>query len=417
MNTQPSKGPPKKALFLAQPFGTLVGKGKPFKTLWDLCKWAANEAGFNAVTLPAGDAFMDIGKVLSSDAYGSDMMAKYAKCGTPALRFEMHTLGQQMLMHPSDFERYKGFGADFGLGANATVSDYETTAEARALEVVQASAKLGFREVVDFSGNRGWVGALYPWSAYPKEWRLYILLLVLLKHRRVLAECAKFGIMRCLELHPMEDINSPLLLYMLRELAKVVAPETVPAIKALADASHPGIAGDEADVHFEFMDEENLIGADHLKDMEDAASFLAPTSLVRRAGSRRGDFFKLWSNSPARFCTFGTGKTKWEKIIPIFLKLHEQWPNGFPFVVEAECSKFTDMRQALKIASANVDRAIAGKPLDAGSGVVPKQGEDNWEQFCTSDTPPTTLLRMSPAEIAGVQRLKERLTPALLELV
>jgi len=215
---KPAKSAPRVCLFLAQPAGTLIGPGKPFTNVWDLCKWAKNECGYEGVTAPAGLPFVDIDEVLRSDSYGPDILAKYKDCGTPLRRLEMHVVGQRMLMHPANMIRYKMFAPDWI--PNGSVQEQEALAEKQALNIVSASAKLGFKEIVDFSGNRGWTAAKYPWSAYPLQWCLFILLLLIHKHRKVLATCAECGIKRGFELHPEEDLNSPLLLYLFRELAK-----------------------------------------------------------------------------------------------------------------------------------------------------------------------------------------------------
>jgi sugar phosphate isomerase/epimerase len=397
---------PKVALFLAQPNGALVGEGKPFSNLKDLCRWAHKECGYEGVTAPACLPFVDIDSVLKSDSYPDDLLAGYEAFGTPLLRLEMHTVGQRMLLHPAELARFSMF-AGGNLAPTATFREHEAAAEAEALKIVEASAKLGFKHLVDFSGNRGWTAAKYPWSAYPEKWRLYILLLALAKHRRVLARCAELGIARGFELHPGEDINSPLLLFLLRELAKQVAPETVPAIAANADASHPTLAGDDAARHFRFLHKEGLLQMCHLKDGERGESFLAEDSLELRAGSLRGDFAPRWSESWRRFCTFGTGMADWDTIIPILLQA------GVDFVVEGECSRFPNMMQALKIGAENARNAINGEPFIQEIEVEEPVG-GNWESFCAGPVPAAELLCMDAEETKAVEELRERLSPDIL---
>lgn len=260
----PPKAPPKIALFLAQPAGTLVGKGKPFKNIWELCRWAHDECGYEAVTAPACSPFIDIDLAVENSGYCASILGAYARCGTPLLRLEMHTLGQLQFLHPASVPRYAMFSD--GVPSTADFRAHEAAAEAKRMKVVEASAKLRFKHIVDFSGNRGWTAAKYPWTAYPSEWRLTILLLALAKHRRVLARCAELGIKLGFELHPEEDINSPFLLWLMRELAKAVAPETVPAIAANWDGSHPTLAGDSALSHLRFLRKEDLLWMIHLKE-------------------------------------------------------------------------------------------------------------------------------------------------------
>jgi sugar phosphate isomerase/epimerase len=409
-----TKKSPRIVLFLAQPGGALVGKDKPFKDILELCKWAHNECGFEGVSAPACMPFIDIDSVLNSAEYPDVIRSDYACAGTPLVRLEMHTVGQRMLLHPASLPRYKMFTSD--LGQEATFREYETAAETEALMIVNASAKLGFKHLVDFSGNRGWTAAKYPWSAYPAEWRLKILLLLLAKHRKVLARCAELGIVRGFELHPEEDLNSPLLLFLLRELAKEAAPETVAAIGALADASHPTLAGDCADLHFKFLHEQRLLRMCHLKDGELGQNFLDADSPEWKGGSIRGDFAPKWSRSGRRFCTFGTGNADWSKIIPILLQVHEEQEEGLDFVVEAECSRFPDMRQGIMIAAENARRAIAGKPLLEAQGFEPEVPiGGNWEDFCTSPVPAEELLQMNAVEIGQVAGMREKIPDKLVE--
>ena len=401
---------PRVGLFLAQPCGTLVGENKPFSNHLDLCRWAADQ-GFNGVTAPACNPYVDIKQVLSSKGYGPDLLGQYEQVGTPLLRLEKHTVGQRQFLHTAGVPRYEMFVG----GVTGGVKEHEIAAENEALEIVEATHKLGFKHLVTFSGNRGWTAAKYPWSAYPKEWRLNILLLCLAKHRKVLARCAELGIKWGAELHPEEDLNSPLLLYWFRELAKKVAPETVSAIFANADASHPTLAGDEAALHFAFLAEHGLLGMCHLKDGELGQNFLASDSLVFRGGSIRGDFAPKWSESMRRFCTFGTGMADWGKIIPILLKIHDEQEEGLDFIIEGECSKFPDMRQSLKIAVENARLVLDGKPPAAGENVEPLESSNNWEDFCTSDVPASKLLEMSLAEHGTVTDMIELLDPETLK--
>jgi sugar phosphate isomerase/epimerase len=407
---QTKKSPPRVVLFLAQPFGTLVGPNKNFANLSELCRWAHEECGFEGVSAPAASDFVDIGQVIESPAYRDDIRGFYDKLGTPLTRLEMHVVGQRMLMHPATAVRYAMFGPSEL--AKADFRAQEDAAAKEALNIVEACGLLGFKHLVNFPGNRGWTAAKYPWSAYPKNWRRTILKLVLLKHYSVLKRCAELGIKMGFELHPEEDLESPLLLYYLRELAKQVAPEVVPAIYANADASHPTLAGNDAARHFLFLEEQSLLGMCHLKDGERGDSFLDNESLEYKGGSVRGDFAPEWSKSNRRFCTFGTGDANWQRIIPCLHRVHQNQDEGLDFVVEAECSKFPNMLQGIKIGAENARRARDKKPLLCVQNITPEPCDNgNWEAFCTSPLPAEDLLKMDDGERAAIAAWDAKFDP------
>ncbi len=411
------KTPPRIAAFLAQPNGTLVGPGKPFATLADLCKWLRQEAGYEAVSLFAGEPCLDVGLAAASHQYCYDRLGFFADLGTPAIRMESHIVGQRMLVHPAELCRFKGFAGPKLAELSNDVGFHEAAAADEMVKVIQATHNLGFKRLVDFSGNRAWTAANYPWSAYPKHLLLKALLLVFLKHRNTLRLCAELGIVKGLELHPGEDLNSPYLLWLFRELVKKVAPEIVPAIGANFDASHPTLIGDDAAKHAAFLADEGLLSMCHLKDGE-RWRHLSPTSPELRGGSIRGDFAGRWSLSPRRFCTFGLGMADWSKILPILLQAHQDQAAGLDFVVEAECSRLPNMLQGLKVGAENARRARAGKALLEVSDVVPEPADGgNWEQFAvTEGLLPDTMLAMGLQEsldVAGLVKDLDDLDPAI----
>lgn len=401
-----TKPQPKVAAFLAQPCGTLVGPGKPFATLADLCKWLHQEAGYEAVSLFAGDPCIDIGLATGNTQYCQDRLGFFRDLGTPAIRMEAHVVGQRMLMHPAELCRFKGFAGPRLAALSDEVGLHEAAATDEMVKVIQATHNLGFKRLVDFSGNRAWTAANYPWSAYPKGLLLKALLLVLLKHRSTLRLCAELGIVKGFELHPGEDLNSPYLLWLFRELAKRVAPEIVPAIGANFDASHPTLIGDDAAKHAAFLAEQGLLSMCHLKDGE-RWRHLNPASPELRGGSIRGDFAGKWSSSPRRFCTFGLGMADWSKILPILLQVHHNQVDDIDFVVEAECSRLPNMLQGLKVGAENARRARAGKALLDVSDVVPKPADGgDWEDFAfTKGLTPETLLAMTEQESSDIAEM------------
>jgi sugar phosphate isomerase/epimerase len=400
-------------VFLAQAM-TLVGDEPwQFRNLEDLCKWLVNECGAEAFTAPPGQPFADIGQINGSSAYRDILRERFIAWGGPLIRFENHIGGQRQLLHPAQLARFSIFAPE----TFPTHRGYESAASMETEKVVEASAKMDFDTLVDFSGNRGDSMFLYPWSPYPVDLRMKILLLVYLKHRKVFKLCARLKVKRCFELHAGSDIRSPYLLYLLREIAKILDPEVADWIKANADASHPTLYGDNAAAHFRFLYQHDLLGANHLKDGQVQDVEVAPGEelhgtgpLWLEGGSLTGDFGKAWSNTRRRFVSFGTGDADWERIRPILAAEHARQERGLPLVVELECSRFKDMRQAAKIAIENARRFRDGKPLlDADKLRAKRSPGGDWEQFATGNYSVEEVLAMEGDEIAAVRKMMQRI--------
>jgi len=421
-----TKKKPAVLLFLAQPAGTLIGDAKwQFRSLADLCRWAVDECGFEGFTAPPGGIFGDVDQILQSRGYADDLQALYQSWGGPLCRFENHVDGQMQLIHPAQLDRLKGFSS-LKLKSHR---EYETAAETRTARNIMASAKMGFDTMVDFSGNRGYCAVDYPWPAYPPQLRMKILLLLYLKHRSNLKLCARLKVKRCFELHAENDLRSPYLLYLFREIAKVLDPEVADWIKANADASHPTLYGDNAAAHFRFLYQHDLLGANHLKDGEIFQGVVRPGQelhsdgpLWLEGGSIRGDYGKEWSKTNRRFTTFGTGQADWDAIAPILAAEHDRQPHGLPLVVELECSKFPNMKQGAKIAADNARRIRDGKRLLDVDSLVPETAEGgNWEEFAEGKYSAEAALAMDADEVKAVAlfatRLKEKKGKMVLSLL
>ncbi len=400
-NTYMKPALPQIAMFLAQPNGTLVGPGKPFTDHWALCRHFA-KMGAEAVTLPACAPFIDLDRAAAAHggAYCRELKQKYMDCGTPALRLEAHVptgLLAAGTAHVARFER--GFGFDH---LPATPKAFQWHASNQVDLAIRASSNLQFGELVAFSSGRGFQRGLYPWSGFPPKWQLYIIALLILKWRQHLENAHKLGVTVGYELHPEHDLFSPRLLKAMRDALAEISPNAAKAGKANADASHPTLQGDDAAAHFLFLQVNELLAMCHLKDGE---------TLPCNGGSILGDFDSKWSDTRRRFCTFGTGQADWTKIIPILLQLHDELPNGMPFVIELECSKYPDMLQSAEIAIENAKRARRGEPLIPLADLPkPNKSANNWEDFCTGGASPLRMLEISDEELAPFMEIFERIS-------
>ncbi len=391
-------------VFLAQPGGALVGPGKSYKTHWDLCR-RLKQMGAEGVTIPAGGDYIDLVKasVFSRDGQGycNQLHAEYEACGTPLLRLEAHIPGNLSNLHPSRMIRFAEMVGDIPTSDPSKLPQFELKGQEAMAMAIKASAQLGLPNLVAFSGGRGWAAAQYPWPAFPENYRQWVLALMVAKHRKNLELAAKLGVKVGFELHPEEDLHSPLLLKFFRDAMHTVSPDAASAIMANGDASHPTLVGDDAAEHMEYLAQENLLSMVHLKDGQ-----------LRKCpgGSKWGDFAPKWTESRRRFVTFGTGQADWEKIIPIWLAQHDRLETGLDFIVDAECSQFPDMEQGIGIAIENARRAREGGQFVDKHLIEAKQSPaGNWEDFCTSKLSAAELLCLMPGEKAEIEEIIEQM--------
>jgi sugar phosphate isomerase/epimerase len=221
------------------------------------------------------------------------------------------------------------------------------------------------------------------------------------KQRNNMELAASLGVKVGFELHPEEDLHSPLMLRLFRDAMHAVSPSAASAIMSNADASHPTLVGDDAAEHMKYLAEHGLLSMVHLKDGQLRKCY---------GGSVWGDFAPKWSESRRRFVTFGTGQADWEKIIPIWLEHHEKLEAGLDFIVEAECSQFPDMEQGIEIAIENARRARGGSPfVDKNLIEVKQSANGNWEDFCTSKLSAAELFYLTPREKTEVEEIVEQM--------
>ncbi|MEI8062231.1 MAG: TIM barrel protein [bacterium] len=390
------------AVFLAQPGGTLVGPGKPFNDHWALCR-ALHEMGAQGVTLPACAPYIDLDAATGSKSadYCRELQDHYTECGTPALRLEDHYGGQRKLVSPDRLARIRDFAPP---GTDFSVSGFEQSGSDSMEKSIRASANMGFKKLVTFSGGRAWSAGLYPWPPHPVNFLEYAISLLVLKWQPSLELADKEGVEIGKELHPEEDVHSPLVLKTLSDALKVISPSAANALKANYDASHPTLIGDDAADHAKYLVEHGLLGMAHLKDGQ---------KLKVPGGSLWGDFIKKWSKSRRRFQTFGTGEADWNVILPILRERHRISTDGFPFVVEAECSRFKNMLQGLEIGIENARRAARGEDLLDVAGLLVKASPlGDWEDAFNGAQTAPELLSMSPAERTDTTEILAKLMAA-----
>lgn len=399
-----SKPNPIPALFLAQPGGALVGPGKPFPDHWALCRHAFR-LGARGVTIPGANPYIDLARAASGDqAYCSELLKRYEDCGTPLLRIEGHISAQAAGgLHSSRVVRFSNFfkPENPSKDLRARARQFQEIGDTEIRQMIMASGNLGLKTLVAWSGGRGWAAAQYPWSAYPKNFQATVLAFLVhrwQKHYELAHSCGLDSIAG--ELHPEEDIHSPLLLKLWRDVMVRVSPNAARVMKANSDASHPTLIGDDAADHTRFLYEQNLIGAVHLKDGK---------TLRCPGGSLYGDFAGRWSESRRRFQTFGTGDARWEEILPIYHKVHQEGAVDLPFVVELECSFLPDMMQGMEISIENARRASLGESLLEPAMIKPNPANGDWESFIWVEATAAELLELDSDEAAAVAKILEHL--------
>lgn len=390
------------ALFLAQPGAALVGKGKPFKDHWELCR-AAFKFGARGVTIPAAEPYIDLQRAARDDgSYLSELKNLYEDCGTPLLRLETHVSAQAAGgLHSSRVERFRNFFSPEKPfeDLRARARQFEQIGYKQMELAIRATGNLCLDTLVGWSGGRGWAAALYPWTPFPANYQRTILAFQVYRWQKLYELAHTLGIKAFAnELHPESDIHSPRLLKMLRDMMEKVSPDAAKVIKANADASHPTLIGDDAADHTRYLRENGLIGAVHLKDGK----------LLRcPGGSLYGDFSPRWSDSRRRFQTFGTGDANWDDILPHYHEVHQSSEFDLPFVAELECSWLPNMMQGMEVALENTCRASRGEDLMETALISPIPGDSDWETFIWTEATADGLLELDDEESRAVLKILE----------
>jgi sugar phosphate isomerase/epimerase len=147
------KGP---AVFLAQ----FLRDTPPFNTLEDICKWFA-DLGYTGVQIPGWDRrVIDIDLAATSASYCDELRSKVG-LGLSVTEVPAYLAGQVLAIHPAYDTCFAGFHPPGLRGAART-----EWAAGEVRKCIDASAKLGLRNVPVLSGGFAW-HMVYPWPQRP----------------------------------------------------------------------------------------------------------------------------------------------------------------------------------------------------------------------------------------------------------
>jgi sugar phosphate isomerase/epimerase len=148
------KGP---AVFLAQ----FLRDTPPFNTLENICKWFA-DLGYIGVQIPGWDRrVIDIDLAATSATYCDELRAKVAGLGLSVTEVPAYLAGQVLAIHPAYEASFASFHPPGLRGAART-----EWAAGEVRKCIDASAKLGLRNVPVLSGGFAW-HMIYPWPQRP----------------------------------------------------------------------------------------------------------------------------------------------------------------------------------------------------------------------------------------------------------
>ena len=148
------KGP---AVFLAQ----FLRDVPPFNTLENICEWFA-DLGYAGVQIPGWDRrVIDIDQAATSSTYCEELKGKLAGFGLSITEVAAYLAGQVLAIHPAYEAGFAGFHPS---GLRGTARTEWAANEVR--KYIEASAKLGLRNVPVLSGGFAW-HLIYPWPQRP----------------------------------------------------------------------------------------------------------------------------------------------------------------------------------------------------------------------------------------------------------
>ena len=150
------KGP---ALFLAQ----FAGDDAPFNS-WDaITKWAA-DCGYKGVQLPSWDGrLFDLAKAADSKDYCDEIKGTATQNGVEVTELSTHLQGQLVAVHPAYDAAFDGFAHPSVHGNPKARQEWAVD---QVMKAISASANMGIRNHVSFSGALAWP-YIYPWPQRP----------------------------------------------------------------------------------------------------------------------------------------------------------------------------------------------------------------------------------------------------------
>jgi len=299
------KGP---AIFLAQ----FAGDQAPFNNLNDIARWAAN-LGYEGVQIPSWDArLFDLKRAAESKEYCDAVRGVLSQHGLVATELSTHLQGQLVAVHPAYDAAFDGFAPPNVHGNSAA---RQAWAVEQLLFAAQASANLGMKAHVTFSGALAWP-YLYPWPQRPAGLVETAFDELAARWKPILDAFDKVGVDVCFEIHPGEDLHDGITFEMFLQRLNNHSRCNI-----LFDPSH--FVLQQLD-YLEFIDlYHDRIKMFHVKDAE------------FRPSGRQGVYggFQSWVNRAGRFRSPGDGQVDFKAI---FSKLTQYGFDGWA-VLEWEC--------------------------------------------------------------------------------
>lgn len=426
MNPNPTlKGP---VLFSVQPYFLAVGTPYGFSNEKDFYRFAAEEAGFTAVSHPVLPQFFDFEEARKSVGYRDDRLGFFRDLGLPVVRFENHTTMGCRAIAASHVKRHAQF-----LNKPLDISRHALEREAsRAFrQSVEDIVACGLDEIVGFPGNRGFAAAAFRWSAWPRGLRLWVIAFLAAKWGKDLEFAADAGIKKVtFEIgHPETDLLTGKNLKIFRGL---LPKEARAIVGPNADKSHFEMTGVNGVPHFE-------VGVEPV-DAEDAgapATCHCKSGIVRLVEPGVSSAYSGWENfadASHTFATFGLADDLEE--LAAFADFVDKHAGGV-YVWEGECVIVPNVRQSMKIGASNT-RAVMErkfnqlyrldgardfrrqKPIDASGKIVGPDGTlfaiEDWaggpfDAFADSPAKPWDLLEMTAAELAATVAILSQIAP------
>jgi sugar phosphate isomerase/epimerase len=189
------KGP---AIFLAQ----FAGDTAPFNS-WDaICGWASG-LGYKGVQVPSWDRrFFDLAKAAESKTYCDDFSGVAKAHGLAITELSTHLQGQLVAVHPAYDDSFDAFAPP---DLHGRPRDRQKWAVDQLLLVAKASAHLGLKASVSFTGALAWPFA-YPWPPRPPGLIETAFDELGRRWRPILDAYDDAGCDLAFELHPGEDV-------------------------------------------------------------------------------------------------------------------------------------------------------------------------------------------------------------------
>jgi sugar phosphate isomerase/epimerase len=295
-------------IFLAQ-FASDI---PPFHTFDAICAWAKS-LGYVAVQIPSWDARMfDLKRAAESKTYCDEVAGVAARHGLVISELSTHLQGQLVACHPAYDPMFDGFAPESVRGnRNAR----QTWAVEQLLMAARASAHLGLKAHVTFSGALAWP-YIYPWPQRPAGLVETAFDELAKRWLPILNAFDDSGIDLCFEIHPGEDLHDGVTFEIFLDRVR-----EHPRCNLLYDPSH--FVLQQLD-YLQFIDFYHVrIKMFHVKDAE-----FRPTG---KQGVYGG--YQPWLNRAGRFRSTGDGQVDFPAV---FSKLAQYDFPGWA-ILEWEC--------------------------------------------------------------------------------